>query len=133
MKTMNNILKMISQMDANANEIKLAKHEVNLSTVQTIIDYSIKANKIVSDVDKLEAEFTTAEKRILDLRKQINSHKENAKISSDVLGGELEKLVKQSKELGIDFNSIPAYKEGKQAYGQINVIPKLIEEYNKPI
>jgi predicted nucleic acid-binding Zn-ribbon protein len=133
MKKMNNILKMISQMDANANEIKLAKHEVNLSTVQTIIDYSIKANKIVSDVDKLEAEFTTAEKRILDLRKQINSYKENAKISSDVLDGELEKLVKQSKELGIDFNSIPAYKQGKQAYGQINVIPKLIEEYNKPI
>ena len=130
---MNNILKMISQMDANVNEIKLAKHEVNLSTVQTIIDYSIKANKIVSDVDKLEAEFTTAEKRILDLRKQINLHKENAKISSDVLSGELEKLVKQSKELGIDFNSIPAYKQGKQAYGQINVIPKLIEEYNKPI
>jgi predicted nucleic acid-binding Zn-ribbon protein len=133
MKKMNNILKMISQMDANANEVKLGKHEVNLSTVQTIIDYSIKANKIVSDVDKLEAEFTTAEKRIVDLRKQINSYKENAKISSDVLGGELEKLVKQSKELGIDFNSIPAYKEGKQAYGQINVIPKLIEEYNKPI
>jgi hypothetical protein len=47
MKKMNNILKMISQMDANANEIKLAKHEVNLSTVQTIIDYSIKANKIL--------------------------------------------------------------------------------------
>jgi hypothetical protein len=133
MKKMNNILKMISQMDANANEVKLAKHEVNLSTVQTIIDYSIKANKIVSDVDKLEAEFTTAEKRILDLRKQINSHKENAKITLDVLVSELEKLVKQSKELGIDFNSIPAYKEGKQAYGQINVIPKLIEEYNKPI
>jgi predicted nucleic acid-binding Zn-ribbon protein len=130
---MNNILKMISKMESNANEIKLEKHEVNLSTVQTIIDYSIKANKIVSDVDKLEAEFTTAEKRILDLRKQINSYKENAKISSDVLDGELEKLVKQSKELGIDFNSIPAYKQGKQAYGQINVIPKLIEEYNKPI
>jgi predicted nucleic acid-binding Zn-ribbon protein len=133
MKKMNNILKMISKMESNANEIKLEKHEVNLSTVQTIIDYSIKANKIVSDVDKLEAEFTTAEKRILDLRKQINSYKENAKISSDVLDGELEKLVKQSKELGIDFNSIPAYKQGKQAYGQINVIPKLIEEYNKPI
>jgi predicted nucleic acid-binding Zn-ribbon protein len=113
--------------------VKLGKHEVELSTIQTIIDYSIKANKIVSDVDKLEAEFTTAEKRILDLRKQINSYRENSKIATDVLGGELEKLVKQSKELGIDFNSIPAYKEGKQAYGQINVIPKLIEEYNKPI
>jgi hypothetical protein len=33
MKKMNNILKMISQMDANANEIKLAKHEVELATI----------------------------------------------------------------------------------------------------
>ena len=113
--------------------VNLAKHNEELSTVQTIIDYAIKANKIVSDIDKLESEFTTSEKRILDLRKQFNSYKENAKIAVDVLDGELEKLVKQSKELGIDFNSIPAYKEGKQAYAQINVIPKLIEEYNKPI
>jgi hypothetical protein len=75
--------------------IELAKHEVELSTVQTIIDYSIKANKIVSDVDKLEAEFTKAEKRILDLRKQFNSYKENSKIATDVLSGELIKLVKQ--------------------------------------
>ena len=119
--------------DLAKNEVKLATHKVDLSTVQTIIDYAIKANKIVSDVSKLESEFTTAEKRILDLRKQFNSYKENSKIATDVLSNELEKLVKQSKELGVDFNSIPAYKEGKQAYGQINTIPKLIEEYNKPI
>ena len=133
MNKLNDIFKMISEMEKNAEEVKLGKHEVELSTVQTIIDYSIKANKIVSDVDKLEAEFTKAEKRILDLRKQFNSYKENSKIATDVLSGELIKLVKQSKELGIDFNSIPAYKEGKQAYSQINPISKLIEEYNKPI
>ncbi len=120
-------------MDANANEIKLAKHEVELSVVQNIIDYSIKANKIVSNVNKIESEFTAAEKKILDLRKQLNSYKENSKIAVDVLSGELDKLVKQSKELGVDFNSIPAWKEGKQAFSEINVIPKLIEEYNKPI
>ena len=60
--------------------VNLAKHNVELSTVQTIIDYAIKANKIVSDIDKLESEFTTSEKRILDLRKQFNSYKENAKL-----------------------------------------------------
>ena len=46
--------------DLAKNEVKLATHKVDLSTVQTIIDYEIKANKIVSDVDKLESEFTTA-------------------------------------------------------------------------
>ena len=120
-------------MEKNANEVKLGKHEVELSVVQNIIDYSIKANKIVSDVNKIENEFTAAEKKILDLRKQLNSYKENSKIAVDVLQGELDKLVKQSKDLGIDFNTIPAWKEGKKAYSQINVIPALILEYNKPI
>ena len=115
------------------NKVELSAMDVELSVVQNIIDYSIKANKIVSDVDKIESEFTIAEKTILDLRKKINSYKENSKIAVDVLEGELDKLVKQSKELGIDFNTIPAYKEGKKAYSQINVIPSLILEYNKPI
>ena len=114
-------------------QVNLSEINVELSVVQNIIDYSIKANKIVSDVDKIESEFTIAEKTILDLRKKINSYKENSKITVDVLEGELDKLVKQSKELGIDFNTIPAYKEGKKAYSQINVIPSLILEYNKPI
>ena len=114
-------------------QVNLSEINVELSVVQNIIDYSIKANKIVSDVDKIESEFTIAEKTILDLRKKINSYKENSKIAVDVLEGELDKLVKQSKELGIDFNTIPAYKEGKKAYSQINVIPSLILEYNKPI
>jgi DNA repair exonuclease SbcCD ATPase subunit len=133
MNKLNDIFKKVAELEKNANEVKLGMHEVELSTVQTIIDYSIKANKIVSDVNKLEAEFTTAEKRILDLRKQFNSYKENSKIATDVLGGELEKLIKQSKELGIDFNSIPAYKEGKQSYAFIQGVEKLINEYNKPI
>ena len=114
-------------------EAKLASQKVELSVIQNIIDYSIKANKIVSDIDKIENEFTIAEKKILDLRKQINSYKENSKIAVDVLQGELDKLIKQSKELGIDFNTIPAYKEGKKAYSQINIIPALILQYNKPI
>jgi len=114
-------------------KVELSTMNVELSVIQNIIDYSIKANKIVSDIDKIESEFTIAEKKILDLRKQLNSYKENSKIAVDVLQGELDKLVKQSKDLGIDFNTIPAWKEGKKAYSQINVIPALILEYNKPI
>jgi len=33
---MNNILKMISKMESNANEVKLGKHEVNLALVDEI-------------------------------------------------------------------------------------------------
>ena len=124
---------MIEKIKSLIEKSELKNNKVELSVIQNIIDYSIKANKIVSDIDKIESEFTIAEKKILDLRKQINSYKENSKIAVDVLQGELDKLVKQSNELGIDFNTIPAYKEGKKAYSQINIIPKLIMEYNKPI
>ena len=124
---------MIEKIKSLIEKSELKNNKVELSVIQNIIDYSIKANKIVSDIDKIESEFTIAEKKILDLRKQINSYKENSKIAVDVLQGELDKLVKQSNELGIDFNTIPAYKEGKKAYSQINIIPKLILEYNKPI
>ena len=124
---------MIEKIKSLIEKSELKNNKVELSVIQNIIDYSIKANKIVSDIDKIESEFTIAEKKILDLRKQVNSYKENSKIAVDVLQGELDKLVKQSNELGIDFNTIPAYKEGKKAYSQINIIPKLILEYNKPI
>ena len=63
-----------------------------------------KINYIISSHgSELESEFTTAEKRILDLRKQFNSYKENSKIATDVLSGELEKLVKQLLLLLLNF------------------------------
>jgi hypothetical protein len=56
MKKMNNILKMISQMDANANKIKLAKHEVELGLMQNydkIYEESFKNYDIFLKADLL--------------------------------------------------------------------------------
>lgn len=129
---MENILKKIAEFD-KVNETKLAKHEVNLALIDVINAESKKANDIISKVDQLENEFNVAEKKILDIRKQFNSYKAAAKSSTDNLDNELNKLIQQSKDLGIDFNSIPAYKNGKQIYSIISTISKLIDEYNKPI
>jgi len=45
MKKMNNILKMISKMESNANEVKLGKHEVELALVDDIKNASDSVKK----------------------------------------------------------------------------------------
>jgi len=57
---MNNILKMISQMDANANEIKLAKHEVELSGI---------ADKALKSFDSF---MNTQLQNTIDLKTQVD-------------------------------------------------------------
>ena len=130
---MDTIEKLKELIRKHENETKLGKHEVELALIDVINAESKKANDIISKVDQLENEFTIAEKKILDIRKQFNSYKATAKSSTDNLNNGLEKLIQQSKDLGIDFNSIPAYKNGKQIYSAISTISKLIDEYNKPI
>jgi hypothetical protein len=45
MKKVNNILKMISKMESNANEVKLGKHEVELALVDEIKSASDSVKK----------------------------------------------------------------------------------------
>jgi len=47
MNKVNNILKMISQMDANANEIKLAQHEVHLAIMDELLNSTEKSRKLI--------------------------------------------------------------------------------------
>lgn len=132
MSNLNTILNKLGKIE-EIHETNLAKHKIELNTIQNIINYVVKSEDIISKFEKLENEFELAEKKILDLRKQMNAYKQEAKIATDVLEGELEKLEKQSKEIGVDLNTIPAFKEGKKAYSFIHIIPKNIDEYNKPI
>jgi chromosome segregation ATPase len=132
MNKLNSIFKKVAELEKNAQEVKLGMH-VELALVDDINSNSKKANDLISKVEQLENEFSIAEKRIQDLRKQLNTYKAPAKSLTDSLSNDLEKMAVQSKELGIDFNSIPAYKNGKQSYAFIQGVEKLINEYNKPI
>jgi hypothetical protein len=132
MSNLNTILNKLGKIE-EIYETNLGKHEIELNTIQNIINYVVKSEDIISKFEKLEDEFEPAEKKILALRKQMNAYKQEAKIATDVLQGELEKLEKQSKEIGVDLNTIPAFKEGKKSYAYISVISKTIDEYNKPI
>ena len=132
MNRLNEIFKKVAELEKNANEVKLGM-QVELSLVDDINSNSKKSNDLISKVEQLENEFSIAEKRIQDLRKQLNTYKAPAKSLTDSLSNDLEKMAVQSKELGIDFNSLPAYKNGKQSYAFIQGVEKLINEYNKPI
>jgi chromosome segregation ATPase len=119
MKKVNNILKMISQMDANANEVKLAKHEVELGLVDDLkaeINKSLpnvlnSINELYADANKLKTLFEGALKQKSDIEKRYESNK---KLSADTIGklnNQFDAIKKMSKELGIDVATIPAYKE----------------------
>ena len=63
MKKLNNIFKMISQMEKNANEVNLATHEVELGLVE---DLKTQFNKYfsVDNMDVLELEIIDAVKKL---------------------------------------------------------------------
>jgi hypothetical protein len=91
MKTMNNILKMISKMESNANEVKLAQHEVELSLVDDVKTLYENANKVYKSNQDL-------------LYKYGQTLESNFQKAADEYKKALDKynqLEKTSKELGI--------------------------------
>ena len=91
---MNNILKMISQMDANANEIKLAKHEVQLGSIQDIF----KKIENINDESKKSFEILMKAKALLSEAKNY----ENGIVKQyQSVYIELIKLSKTIKDLGL--------------------------------
>jgi hypothetical protein len=108
MKKMNNILKMISQMDANANEIKLAKHEVQLSIKDN-------ASKLVTSyyglTDNVDSKYSGILKEVRGLIDKID---EAIKVSNE-MPNVITKYEQLAKELGIDVNNIQELKDMKLA------------------
>jgi len=116
---MNNILKMISKLESNANEVKLAQHEVELGLVDDLkaeINKNLpnvlnSINELYVDANKLKSVFESALKQKSDIEKRYEANK---KLSADTIGklnNQFDAIKKLSKELGIDVVTIPAYKE----------------------
>ncbi len=113
---MNNILKMISQMDANANEIKLAKHEVELSGI---------ADKALKSFDSF---MNTQLQNTIDLKTQVDDliKKYNKKVDDttkkfkEIEKGEYltayTKITEMARELGVAPVEIPQLKELERKY-----------------
>jgi chromosome segregation ATPase len=119
MNKLNNIFKMVSQLEKNAEEVKLAKHEIELGLVDDLkaeINKSLpnvlnSINELYADANKLKTLFEGALKQKSDIEKRYESNK---KLSADTIGklnNQFDAIKKMSKELGIDVATIPAYKE----------------------
>ena len=119
MNKLNNIFKMVSQLEKNAEEVKLAKHEIELGLVDDLkaqINKNLpivinSINELYADANKLKTLFEGALKQKSDIEKRYESNK---KLSADTIGklnNQFDAIKKMSKELGIDVATIPAYKE----------------------
>jgi len=110
---------MVSQLEKNAEEVKLGKHEIELGLVDDLkaeINKNLpivinSINELYADANKLKTLFEGALKQKSDIEKRYESNK---KLSADTIGklnNQFDAIKKMSKELGIDVATIPAYKE----------------------
>ena len=99
-------------------EVNLTTHEIDLGLLEDSKAVTAKVNLEKSNIDKMKVKATEIKKMIeqaaklkLDMEKTYT----NNKTLLGKLNGENRKLFdnifKQAKEIGIDINSIPAYKE----------------------
>ena len=102
MKKLNNIFKMISQMEKNANEVNLGAHEIELAQPTDVIKgYTAQANDVVKQFDN---EYKQAVLKVQDIVVKYND-----KIGgiANEFDGQVKAYEQKVKELGIDYTSTP--------------------------
>jgi predicted nuclease with TOPRIM domain len=116
MKKMNNILKMISKMESNANEVKLVTHEVELSGI---------ADKALKSFDSF---MNNQLQNTIDLKTQVDDliKKYNKKVDDttkkfkEIEKGEYltayTKITDMARELGLAPIEVPQLKELERKY-----------------
>jgi len=99
-------------------ETKLATHEVELGLLEDTKAFTAKVNVEKSNIDKMKVKATEIKKMIeqaAKLKLDMEKIYSNNKTLLGKLNGENRKLFdnisKQVKEIGVDINSVPAYKE----------------------
>ncbi len=106
---MNNILKMISKMESNANEVKLGKHEVELATIYDDIKGTMKEANI-DFINALEYRSKAITLCKLSLVKNQNLLKELNKAESLIkqigLDSELKKVTDAKNQVLVNIKTI---------------------------
>jgi hypothetical protein len=96
MSKVNNILKMISQMDANVNEIKLAKHKVELELMDDFKSLSIKATDSGSNAGgNVSVWFNKRNELLTELKTSLKNQEDLLRLG--------DKFKASVKELGLDL------------------------------
>ena len=118
MNKLNDIFKMISQMEKNAEEVKLGTHQVELSLVDDLKNSINKVSTFQAGVKSMNANakqtnklFTSATQQKEVILKNYNDNRNKQEAILKELNSLFKTINTQAKELGIDINSLPVYKE----------------------
>jgi len=108
--------------DRLSDKTELAKHEINLGTIEEIAFAFKQINAVNDNFNKLDA---IVQKNIVPLNnayKQLLSNKDYEKKTISSLDKLAATLIKLSKDLGIDYKQIPAYKQIMEGYSLANQV-----------
>ena len=119
MKKLNNIFKMISQMEKNANEVNLGAHEVELGLIQDLQNRT----EALKQADKLALEVFSMYDKAVNEAKTFSDRYYKIMQEITTIGSDLET---KSKELGID-----APKEVNNALKMLDVSEKQLNRLYK--
>ena len=126
---MNNIFKKIAELEKNANEVKLGKHEVELNLVDDLKTSISKVSSLDSIVNTMSSNADKTNKLFINALAQkeiiLKNYNDNRK-SFENLNKELNLLFKtintQAKDLGININDLPVYKDFLKAKDEIKLL-----------
>ena len=129
MNKMNNIFKKIAELEKNANEVRLGKHEVELNLVDDLKTSISKVSSLDSIVNTMSSNADKTNKLFINALAQkeiiLKNYNDNRK-SFENLNKELNLLFKtintQAKDLGININDLPVYKDFLKAKDEIKLL-----------
>ena len=129
MNKMNNIFKKIAELEKNANEVRLGKHEVELNLVDDLKTSISKVSSLDSIVNTMSSNADKTNKLFINALAQkeiiLKNYNDNRK-SFENLNKELNLLFKtintQAKDLGININDLPVYKDFLKAKDDIKLL-----------
>ena len=132
MKKLNNIFKMISQMEKNANEVNLGAREVNLALIDELKKVNDDILNSLKNADNSWRDYqnylTNADKPF----KKMIQMRESLLNSTTKIELLLKNAETQAKSLGLNVNDIPLYSVIKSNLNKKNEIIGTIDSFKDP-
>ena len=130
----NNILKKIEKAN-EVQKVELEKHEIELGSVENLQPFVNDKDFYNANIKMTVEKLTRAERDLNDSLRFLTEIKDTISQKNNLALKETEKIELQVKELGINADSIPMYKNAKVVLNEnqktIKNIDNLLKKYNK--